>query len=150
MKTNAEGVELVTKFEGFSSTVYLDSTGIPTIGFGNCFTPSGLRVDLDHREITFEEGVEYLEYGLRTSERYLQRVVKVPLTSNQFSSLASLVYNIGSGNFQRSTMRMKLNRGDYKGASNEFWKWRRAGGKILRGLVRRREAERKLFIKKDT
>ena len=61
MKTNAEGVELVTKFEGFSSTVYLDSTGIPTIGFDNCFTPSGLRVDLDHREITFEEGVEYLE-----------------------------------------------------------------------------------------
>ena len=149
-KTNEEGVELVTQFEGFSDTVYTDSSGIPTIGFGSCFTPRGIRVNSDHRDITFEEGVQYLEYGLRTCERSIKSLIKTPLTSNQFSALSSFIYNIGSGNFQRSTMRMKLNRGDYKGACNEFWKWRRAGGKILKGLVRRREAERRLFIKKDT
>ena len=56
------------------------------------------------------------------------------------------MYNLGSGNLQSSTLRTKLNRGDYDGAANEFPKWRRAGGKILKGLVLRREMERSLFL----
>ena len=63
-----------------------------------------------------------------------------------YSSLASIIYNIGSGNFQRSTLRMKLNRGWYEDAANEFPKWRRAGGRILKGLVKRRAKERELFL----
>jgi lysozyme len=62
--------------------------------------------------------------------------------------LCCLVYNVGSGRFRSSTIRMKLNRKDFNGASKEFSKWRRAGGRILRGLVRRRAEEEKLFIKK--
>ena len=63
-----------------------------------------------------------------------------------FSATASLVYNIGTGNFQRSTLRMKLNRGYYEDAADEFPKWRKAGGRILKGLVRRRARERQLFL----
>jgi lysozyme len=63
-----------------------------------------------------------------------------------YSSLASIIYNIGSGNFQRSTLRMKLNRGWYEAAADEFPKWRRAGGRILKGLVKRRAKERELFL----
>ena len=62
-----------------------------------------------------------------------------------YSALCSFIFNVGSGNFQRSTMRMKLNRGDYYGASAEFPKWRKAGGRILKGLVKRRIVERELF-----
>jgi len=58
----------------------------------------------------------------------------------------SFSFNVGLGNFQSSTLRSKLNRGDYEGASNEFPKWRKAGGKILKGLVKRRADERNLFL----
>ena len=81
----------------------------------------------------------------RQAERAIGSLVRVSLTSNQRSALISFVYNVGSGNFQRSTMRMKLNRHDYDGCANEFWKWRRAGGRILNGLVRRRKSEEQLF-----
>ncbi len=78
-------------------------------------------------------------------EQMLPRLVNVSLSNNEASALVSFCYNVGTGNFQSSTLRMKLNRGDYEGAANEFWKWRRGGGVILAGLVRRREAERELF-----
>jgi lysozyme len=65
---------------------------------------------------------------------------------NEFSSLCSFIYNVGSGNFQSSTMRMKLNRLDYGGAADEFPKWRKSAGRILPGLVRRRAAEKALFL----
>ena len=63
-----------------------------------------------------------------------------------FSAVASLAYNIGTGNLQRSTLRIKLNRGRYLDAADEFPKWRKAGGRVLKGLVRRRIAERNLFV----
>ena len=84
---------------------------------------------------------------LLTTENAVARLVRSPLTENQFSAVCCLVYNVGSGKFRSSTIRMKLNRKDYEGAANEFWKWRRAGGKILRGLVRRRKEEELLFLK---
>ena len=62
-----------------------------------------------------------------------------------FSSLCSFVYNVGSGNFQKSTLRMKLERKEYESAAEEFPKWRKAGGRVLPGLVRRRKSERELF-----
>ena len=84
---------------------------------------------------------------MRTAENAVARIVRTSLNLNQFSSLVSLVYNIGSGRFMSSTIRSKLNRQDYTGASNEFWKWRRSNGRIMRGLVLRREDEAKLFRK---
>ena len=148
MRCNNEGVNLIKKYEGCSLGTYLDPIGICTIGFGSTYGLVGNRLDSSHRDITDDEAEYLLKRELRSTENAVARMVKAPLTSNQFSALCCLVYNIGSGNFRRSTIRMKLNRQDFNGASKEFSKWRRAGGRILRGLVRRRAEEEKLFIKK--
>ena len=100
---------------------------------------------INHRDITKNEAEFLLKRELRTTENAVARMVASKLTENQFSAICCLVYNVGSGRFRSSTIRMKLNRKDYIGASNEFWKWRRAGGKILKGLVRRRAEEKGLF-----
>ena len=68
------------------------------------------------------------------------------ISDNQFSALVSFTFNVGAGALQRSTLRMKLNRGEYQNAAGEFPKWRMAGGRVLAGLVRRRAAERALFM----
>ena len=82
-------------------------------------------------------------------EGAVRRLIKTPLTVNQFSAICSWGFNVGSGNVQNSTLRMKLNRGDVEGAADEFRKWRKAGGRVLAGLVRRRVAERALFLTAD-
>ena len=89
--------------------------------------------------------MDWVRHELARTEYDVSRLINVPLTENQFGALVSFTYNVGSGNLKASTLRQKLNRGDYAGAADEFPKWRRAGGKILRGLVRRRAAERALF-----
>ena len=83
---------------------------------------------------------------LENSEGWVSRLIKTALTENQYSALTSFTFNVGAGALQRSTLRMKLNRGEYQGAADEFPKWRIAGGRILAGLVRRRAAERSLFL----
>ncbi len=83
---------------------------------------------------------------LTEAQSAVRRLVKVPINQNQFDALTSFTFNVGSGNFQSSTLRRLLNEGDYTGASNEFWKWRRSNGKIAGGLVRRRADEKALFL----
>ena len=147
MKINEEGLAIIKHYEGCSLAVYRCPSGIPTIGYGSTFDLDGNRITMDHKNITTDEAEAYLVRGLRTSENAVARLVTAPLdaNANQFSSLVSFCYNIGAGNFQASTLRMKLNRSDYFGAAGEFWKWRRGGGKILRGLVNRRREECLLF-----
>jgi len=76
----------------------------------------------------------------------VDRLIESPLTWDEFSALVSFTYNVGAGALQRSTLRQKLNRGDYLGAGNELPKWRIGGGRVLLGLVRRRAEERSLFL----
>ena len=147
MRTNDEGVNLIKRYEGCSLSVYLDPINICTIGFGSTYGLVGNRLDSSHRDITEDEAEYLLKRELRSTENAVARMVSSSLTSNQFSALCCLVYNIGSGNFRRSTIRMKLNRKDFNSAAKEFPKWRRAGGIILRGLVRRRRQEQILFLK---
>jgi|TARA_R100000656_G_scaffold124929_1_gene104428 GH24 family phage-related lysozyme (muramidase) len=142
---NDKGLEILKRYEGCSLDVYRDPIGIWTIGHGSCFSFDGDRVGMGHRKITASEATVLLLRSCRQAENGIARLVRVPLTDNQRSALISFVYNVGVGNFQRSTMRMKLNRASYEGAANEFWKWRRAGGRILRGLVARRKSEARLF-----
>jgi lysozyme len=150
---NDKGLAIIKKYEGLVDgdpdtpglDPYLDCVGIPTLGWGSLWDYYGRRVTMDSRSITKDEAEFLLTRAILRSEVGIGSLVKVPLTSNQRSSLISLVYNIGIGNFQKSTMRMKLNRKEYIGAANEFWKWRRAGGRILKGLVRRRKSEERLF-----
>jgi lysozyme len=100
-------------------------------------------------KITKRQADVLLREDLEMFSAQLHRVIKVPVTQNQYDALLSLCYNIGIGNFKKSTLLKLLNASDYNGAANEFSKWRKAKGKILNGLVTRRKLERKLFLKEE-
>ena len=143
---NEAGLGIIKSFEGWSSSVYLCPANRWTIGWGATWDIDGNPVTANHPDIDETSGTALLRRELRHVESAINRLVKVPLNENQFSSLCSFVYNLGSGNFQSSTLRAKLNREEYEGAALEFPKWRRAGGKILKGLVARRKVEQSLFL----
>ena len=146
MKVNERGLDIMKRFEGWSSEPYLDPIGIPTIGYGSIWDLQGDRVTMNHRDITKEEGTLLMRRELSHIYRAIDKLITYPINENQFSALVSFTYNLGSGRLQSSTLRQKLNRGDVEGAAGEFPKWRRAGGKIFRGLVLRRAEERDLFL----
>lgn len=143
---NEQGLEIIKRYEGLRLEVYLCPAGIPSVGFGSTYGLDHRRLDMGHRPITELEAEGLLIWHIENIEPVIARLVRVPVTSNQWSAIVSLIVNIGTGNFQSSALRMKLNRRDYDGAADEFPKWRRGGGRILPGLVRRRAAERELFL----
>lgn len=134
-----EGIELIKAHEGYSEVRYICPAGLPTIGYGH--TGAGVKLG----RVTREQAEALLRSDVREAERAVLRLINVPLTNNQYAALVSFTFNLGSGALQRSTLRSKLNRAEYDGAANEFGKWVFAGGKRLKGLVNRREAERQLF-----
>lgn len=140
MQTSNKGMDLIKRFEDLKLGAYRDSVGIPTIGYGH--THNVKMGDV----ITGEQADKYLREDLLVAELTINTNVKVKLTQNQFDALASFVFNLGSGNFVKSTLLKKLNAGDFAGAAGEFGKWVNAGGKKLAGLVKRRAAEREVFI----
>tara|TARA_Y100000310_G_scaffold292345_1_gene321019 strand:- start:24 stop:497 length:474 start_codon:yes stop_codon:yes gene_type:complete len=147
MKTSIFGIELIKKHEGFVPSVYKDAVGLETIGYGHLLTIKDKREGIYYgRTISKEEGTELLRRDLRIAEQSISRNIHVPLRQFEFDALVSFVFNLGGGALQRSTLRSKLNREDRLGASNEFLKWVYAGGRKLRGLIRRREEERSLFL----
>ena len=101
---------------------------------------TGNQVDIEEATST-----ALLRRELRHVEAAIGKLITAEINENMFSALASWAFNVGTGAMQRSTLRMKLNRGQYEDAADEFPKWRRAGGRVLKGLVRRRAAERALF-----
>ena len=143
---NERGIEIIKSFEGFSSEPYLCPANVWTVGYGATRGSTGGPVDPDMGVISEAEAEALLVRGLESSEGWVLRLVKKPISENQFSALTSFTFNVGCGALQRSTLRMKLNRGEYLGAADEFPKWRRAGGRILAGLVRCRAAEKALFL----
>lgn len=132
-------IDTVKLFEGLRLKAYQDVVGVWTIGYGTT------RNVKPHEEITVEEATGRLVDDLLYAQAWVRKMVFVQLEERQLNALTSFTHNLGAGNLQRSTLRMKLNRGDFDGAAGEFWKWRRAGGKILKGLVRRRLAEEYMF-----
>ena len=148
MKISENGLNLIKEFEGLSLKPYLDVVNIPTIGYGNTFYKDGKKVTLNDKPISEIEATELLSHIAQKDfgDKILQ-LVKVPLNQNQFDALVSICYNIGMGNFTKSTLLKKINQGDFKGASLEFEKWNKSGGVVLAGLVKRRSKEKALFIK---
>jgi lysozyme len=144
MKTSKKGLELIAEFEGFSPTIYKDVAGYPTIGFGHLLKENEEK--LFQNGITKEQAYELLAKDVKEAENAIIKYVRVPLTQNQFDALVSFVYNVGSGNFQKSTLLKELNAKNYAKAADEFLKWTKAGGKEYKGLVRRRQKERELFL----
>lgn len=148
MQTSDEGIALIKGFEGCRLTAYPDpgTGGAPwTIGYGWTLPVDGKPV---RPGMTIDQATadRLLKTGLVSYENDVLKIVKVKLTQGQFDALVSFAYNIGSRALSTSTLLKKLNTGDIKGAADEFLRWNKAGGKVLNGLNRRREAERALFL----
>lgn len=140
MQLSEYGLNLIKHVEGLSLQAYQCSAGVWTIGYGHASGVSpGDIIDEAQADI-------FLRQDVAASESTVMRFVTVALSQHQFDALVSFVFNLGSGNFAASTLLKRLNAGDYSGAAEEFPRWVHAGGKPLSGLVRRREAERKLFM----
>ncbi|CZX20467.1 glycoside hydrolase family protein [Enterobacter kobei] len=145
MQTSEKGIALIKQFEGCKLTAYQDSVGVWTIGYGWTQPVDGkpIRAGMTIKQETADR---LLKTGLVSYESDVSRLVKVGLTQGQFDALVSFTYNLGSRSLSTSTLLRKLNAGDYAGAADEFLRWNKAGGKVLNGLTRRREAERALFL----
>ena len=145
MQTSDKGIDLIKQFEGCKLSAYQDSVGVWTIGYGWTQPVDGkpIRAGMTIKQETAER---LLKTGLVSYESDVSRLVKVGLTQGQFDALVSFTYNLGARSLSTSTLLRKLNAGDYAGAADEFLRWNKAGGKILNGLIRRREAERALFL----
>ncbi|EOZ5246962.1 lysozyme [Enterobacter hormaechei] len=145
MQTSEKGIALIKEFEGCKLTAYQDSVGVWTIGYGWTQPVDGkpIRAGMTIKQQTAER---LLKTGLVSYESDVSRLVKVGLTQGQFDALVSFTYNLGARSLSTSTLLRKLNAGDYAGAADEFLRWNKAGGKVLNGLTRRREAERALFL----
>lgn len=145
MQTSEKGIARIKQFEGCKLTAYQDSVGVWTIGYGWTQPVDGkpIRAGMTIKQETAER---LLKTGLVSYESDVSRLVKVDLTQGQFDALVSFTYNLGARSLSTSTLLRKLNAGDYAGAADEFLRWNKAGGKVLNGLTRRREAERALFL----
>ncbi|EKS6353425.1 lysozyme [Enterobacter hormaechei] len=145
MQTSEKGIALIKEFEGCKLTAYRDSVGVWTIGYGWTQPVDGkpIRAGMTIKQ---ETAKRLLKTGLVSYESDVSRLVKVGLTQGQFDALVSFTYNLGARSLSTSTLLRKLNAGDYAGAADEFLRWNKAGGKVLNGLTRRREAERALFL----
>lgn len=146
MKINQAGIDLIKRFETCKLEAYLCPAGIPTIGWGHVGLTTNMPVKFGEK-ITQAWADKLLSNDLNDFCKAVSEAVTVPLTENQFSALVCLCYNIGAGAFKKSTLVKKLNKGDSVGASQEFLRWNKAGGKVLKGLTTRREAEKALFLK---
>ena len=152
MITNAAGLSLIRQAEGLRLRAYPDpgTGGDPwTIGIGTTVYPDGRKVRRGDT-CTPQQADEYLAHDLQGFERDVAAMVTVPLTGSQFSALVSFAYNVGAPALRSSTLLRLLNAGDYAGAANQFLRWNRAAGRVLPGLVRRRAAERDLFLSADS
>jgi lysozyme len=147
MNTSQTGINLIKGFEGKRLSAYDDGVGVWTIGYGTIKYPNGVRVKKGDT-CTDAQAESYLKNDLVKFENAINRFVKVPVNQNQFDALSSFTYNLGETNLSKSTLLKKLNAKDYAGAADQFLVWNKAGGKVMNGLVRRREAERSLFLKK--
>jgi lysozyme len=127
--------------EGFRDTAYDDGVGVQTIGFG---TTEGVKPG---DRITVERALVRLGADVGKFEAQMRECIgPVPMHQYEWDSVISWSYNVGTGAACSSTLVRKLQAGDYTGACNELTRWTRAGGKVLRGLVKRREAERRLCL----
>tara|TARA_B100001564_G_scaffold320662_1_gene298780 strand:+ start:876 stop:1301 length:426 start_codon:yes stop_codon:yes gene_type:complete len=139
MKTSLEGINLIKHFEGCELEAYKCPAGVWTIGYGHI---KGVQ---EGDVITEQQADDMLVEELEEYENYIHNLVSCPLNQNQFDALVSWVYNLGSSNLQASTLLKVLNAGDYAGVPAQMLRWNKAGGKVLEGLTRRRQAEADLF-----
>lgn len=142
MKTSSKGIEFIKRHEGFRARAYKCPAGVWTIGYGHTRGVNNGDV------ITKEQGERFLIQDLQTAEREVNSHGLI-INQNQFDALVSFVFNVGVGNFSRSTLlrKLKVNTNDST-ISYEFSRWKNGGGKVLPGLVKRRKEESELYFKR--
>jgi len=146
MRINQATIDLVKEFEGLELHAYRDPVGIVTIGYGYT-NRAGFGPGVKMGDVWTEEQAENMLWkGLEVFASEIRPMFKRDATSNQFGAMLSLAYNIGTGAFGKSTALRRFNAGDDEGAAEALTWFNKAGGRVLRGLVRRREAERALFL----
>jgi|TARA_R110000824_G_scaffold285519_1_gene473712 lysozyme len=143
LNISQEGLDLIKKFEGCELTAYQDSVDVWTIGYGHT---KGVE---EGQEITQDEAEEMLASELDEYEGYINDLVECALEQCQFDALVAWVYNLGPTNLRSSTLLKRLNSDDLEDVPDQIKRWNKAGGKVLAGLVRRREAESLLFEGKE-
>jgi len=167
VKLSKAGADLMHRFEGCRNKPYLCPAHIWTIGYGHVLYQEQIRLQMvrvegkdiamirkemplkseDSRVWSKEEIEKLFADDIASFERGVLRLVPGVIgKQGAFDALVSISFNFGLGNLQRSTIRMKANRGDWDGAAEAFRAWTKGGGKVLPGLVKRREAEIALFL----
>lgn len=157
MKVSDKVIKMIKHHEGVRTKPYQCPALLWTVGVGHVIDPMHGRLKIEDRKnlpipdgwnrtLPMEEVDEILKKDLARFEQGVARLCPVELTQGQFDALVSFSFNVGLGNLQKSTIRMKVNRGDMEGAAEAFLDWTKAGGKVLKGLVNRRNDEKALFL----
>ncbi len=139
------GLELIKRFESFSSRIYICPAGYPTIGYGHVVRE--FEKEKFAAGITIQEGEILLRQDTQIAEQAVCRLIIVLLTDGQFDALVSFTFNLGSGALQRSTLRRKVNLDEHEGVPVEFMRWIWSAGNKLNGLIKRRESEVSYYIR---
>ena len=156
MKVSDRCLEMIKHHEGVRVRCYRCPALLWSVGIGHVIDPRHIGVKLDERKnlpipdgwdrvLSLDEVNQILANDLVTFERGVLRLCPANLTQPRFDALVSFSFNVGLGNLQRSTIRMKHNRGEFEEAAESFMQWTKAGGKELPGLVKRRKDERALY-----
>jgi len=139
MTYSQTGLHLTEQFESCRLTAYQDTSGVWTIGWGHI---AGVK---QGDTCTSDQADAWLQQDIQWAASVVNRAVRVSLTQQEFDALTDFVFNVGSGAFYKSTMLCLLNAGDYQGAADQFDLWDRSGGKVVAGLLRRRQEETQEF-----
>ena len=146
-KIGTKGLDLIKSFEGLKLKPYLCPANVPTVGYGSTFYENDKKVKLTDPSITEQRASELLLDSLKGFERYVDSYCRDDINQNQFDALVSFCYNLGPANLKSSTLLKKANGNPNDPTiAQEFLKWNKAGGRALKGLTKRRQAESDLYF----
>ena len=146
MQLSTNGFNLLAELEGVVLNPYKDSVGIPTIGIGSTYYEDGTKVTMKDKAITKERAIQLAKNVVKSFEARVNKSILLPMTQNQFDAMVLLCYNIGESGFARSSVVRNFNAGNLQKAADSFLLWNKAGGRVVQGLVNRRNKERSLFL----
>lgn len=147
MQASQKGLDLIKRFEGFRSKPYLCPAGVPTIGYGSTYYQNGVKVKLTDLAISEEAAEQLLKVNLVHYERGVDSMTKDHINQTQFDALVSFAYNVGLVNYKNSTLLKRVNADpNDPDIEKQFMRWVRAGGKVIKGLIVRRNAEAALYF----
>ena len=141
-----KGIPIIKRFEGLKLKAYFCPAGLPTIGYGSTWYENGSKVKMGD-VITIDRADRLLLFTVAEFEKQVDTLVTSAINANQLGALTSFAFNVGIGNFRKSTLLRLVNANQNNPAiRQELAKWNKAGGQVLRGLVTRRQAEADLYF----